>query len=66
MLNGLMQKFVYEFSDQKHQGVSDDEKLLVGTVILDYLQQMLDDPYVFETHFLDLILNFQAKKAGQE
>ena len=65
MLNSLVLKFVNEFSDPKHSGVSDDEKLMVGTVILDYLQQMLDDPYVFEKHFLDLILNLHIKKTGQ-
>lgn len=42
-------------------GLSEDEKFLVGTVLLDYLQPMLEDPYVFEKHFFTLILDLSKQ-----
>lgn len=40
--------------------LSDDEKLMIGSILFEYLAPLLDDPYVLEhqfVHFLsDLIL----------
>ena len=64
-LNQMLRQHVNVFHDPKFNQVSDDEKLMVATVLLDYLQPMLDDPYVFEVHFFDLILNLHKAKTGQ-
>jgi hypothetical protein len=44
-----LKNYMMQFNDAKHTQVSEDEKYLVGTVILDYLAPLLDDPYIFET-----------------
>ena len=36
----------------KHSQMSEAEKLLVGSVILEYLTPLLDDPFIFESQFV--------------
>lgn len=50
------------FSDSKHKNCSEDEKYLVGTVILDLLSPLLNDPYVFEGQFLPLLYDLAISK----
>ena len=46
----MVKNYLDAFSDSKHSNCSDDEKLMVGTILVDYLHPMLDDPYVFESN----------------
>lgn len=55
-------QYLNVFSDPKFSSVTDDEKFMVGTVFLDYLHSMMDEPYIFETHFCSLILQLQKTK----
>lgn len=48
------------FSDSKHKNCSDDEKYLVGTVLLDLLSPLLNDPCVFEGQFLSMLYDLSV------
>lgn len=60
-----LRNYVTQFTDPKHSAVSDDEKFLVGTVLLDYLQPMLEDPFIFEAHFFQLLFDFSKQNKTQ-
>lgn len=60
-----LKNYMMQFNDPKHTQVSEDEKYLVGTVILDYLAPLLDDPYIFETQLYSLLHDLAIIKKDQ-
>ena len=55
-----LKNYIMAFNDSKHAKVSEDEKLFVGNILLEYLLPLMDEPYVFESQivyfFYELVL----------
>ena len=51
----LMDRFknyVMASKDPKHLSLSETEKIMVGSVLLEYLMPLIDDPFVFEAQIV--------------
>lgn len=55
-----VKNYIIAFSDSKFNKVSEDEKLFVGGILLEYLLPMMEEPFIFESQivyfFYELIL----------
>jgi len=55
-----VKNYILAFSDSKFSKVSEDEKLFVGGILLEYLFPLMEEPFIFESlivyFFYELIL----------
>ena len=51
-LMSMLRDYTMQYRDPKHIRLSSDEKVMIGSLILEYLEPMLDDSYLLEIQFV--------------
>lgn len=47
--------YILAFNMPEFRGLSPDERMLVGSIILEYLQPLIEDDYIFESLLMEML-----------
>ena len=50
-----LRDYIMQYRDPKHNKLTEDEKLMIGSMIFEYLAPLLDDSYLLEIQFVQFL-----------